>query len=172
MVSSLPSVAPGPCSGASLAPLFSLLYTLRSSRLPQSDTRSARIKLSFSTSSALSGKVHSCNRFAFSSLRTLRQNTGGMGVLPDLSASSALTFPSIPFRIKFFADYHPLNLIESHLYENHTGVGVRCPQFSLRQFPTLAQWRPRETPCRVLLSCIDSFGALPRLPGSPDGGRK
>jgi len=172
MVFSPPSVAPGPCCGGSLAPLFSLLYTLRSSRLPQSDTRSARIKLSFSTSSALSAKVYSCNRFAFSSLRTLRQNTGGMGTLPDLSGSSALTFPSIPFRIKSLAHQHPLDLIESNLYENHTGVGVLVPQFSLRQFPTLAHSRPRETPCRVLLSCIDSLGTLLRLPGSPDGGRK
>jgi hypothetical protein len=172
MVSSPPSAAPGPCSGGPFAPFFSLLYTLWSLRLPQSDTRSVRIKLSFSTSSALSVKLYSCNRFVFSSLRTLRQNARGVRPQPDSSGSSASNFSSIPFRIKPFADHHPLNLIESHLYENHTGVGVPAPQFPPRQLTALATFRPRETPCQLPLSCIDSSGTQPRLPGPTDGGRK
>jgi hypothetical protein len=92
--------------------------------------RNKKITSLFSNSSALFKKECFGNSFSINSFRTLLQNTGGGTPPPKNPPTISRFLRSIPFRIKFFADPHPLTLIELHSYKQ--GGGASTSLFPLR----------------------------------------
>ncbi len=95
--------------------------------------KNSKISSSFSYSFAPFKKLCFDKPVYINSLRTLSQSTRGGIPSPKVFShffpilvTRHCSLATIPFRITFFADPHPLTPIESHSYKKHRGGGYRC----------------------------------------------
>lgn len=127
------------CSRGPLGPCFSLLPACQPKRserpgflpsAPRSFTLLHRAALSNSMhpaqllssfSTASKHRAHSSSRNSNPFMCLLHGSVDTPGMALHLGVPHAAL---IPFRITFFAHFHPLTLIESHSYEKHGGGGL------------------------------------------------